>query len=191
MRTGTLVKICYVRCKSGHSKDVANLIPKDSIYTKIEPEHLHLISCICHKTKLENIKSIFLNDLIPGGDKSRNNRAHSNFTPFPPFDNRNIAPGRLAGEYDVVIVFNKEKLIKYDLRMSMSAILVTDANLPWTTIDLIYVIPPLNSGPAWVLYDPDHIGKTITGHTLPATADTLVLQAIRYGCYPELGYLRL
>ena len=99
---------------------------------------------------------------------SQDNRAHSNFTPFPPFDNRNIAPGRLAGEYDVVIVYSKEKLLKYDLRMSMSAILVTDAQIPWSAIGLIYVVPPINSGPAWVLYDPDHIGKTITGHNLPS-----------------------
>ena len=131
---GVMVRICYVRCKSGHNKRVADLIPSDSIYTKIEEKHLHLISCICHKTKFENIKSIFLNGLIPGGNKSPDNRAHSNFTPFPPFDNRNIAPGRLAGECDVVIVFNNEKLMKYDLRMSMSAILVTDAHLPWSTI---------------------------------------------------------
>ena len=126
-KTGALVKICYVRCKSGHSKEVAKLIPSDSIYSKIEVKHLHLISCICHKTKFEHILSIFTMGLVPGGVMNRNKRAHSNFTPFPPFDNRNIAPGRLAGEYDVEIVFNKEKLIKYDLRMSMSAILVTDA----------------------------------------------------------------
>ena len=188
---GTLVRICYVRCKSGHNKRVAALIPKDSLYTKIEPGHLRLISCICHKTKLEHIRSIFLNGLIPGGIMSRSNRAHSNFTPFPPFDKRNIASGRLAGEYDVVIIFNKEKLMKYDLQMSMSAVLVTDANLPWTTIDLIYVIPPINSGQAWVLYDPDYIDKTITGNTAPSSSehaktrqskrDATLMQG-QYGC---------
>ena len=165
-----MVKICYVRCKSGHSRRIADHIPKDSLYTKVEQKHLPLISCVCRKTKLEHIKSILLNDLMPGGHMSLDNRAHSNFTPFPPFDNRNIAPGRLAGEYDVVIVYSKEKLFKDDLRMSMSAILDTDAQIPWSAIDLIYVIPPINSGPAWVLYDPDHIGKTITGHNLPSNS---------------------
>ena len=32
----TLVDICYVRCKSGHSTQIAELIPDDSLYTKIE-----------------------------------------------------------------------------------------------------------------------------------------------------------
>ena len=121
-KTSTLVKICYVRCKSGHNKEVAKLIPNDSIYSKIEARHLHLISCICHKTKFENILGIFSMGFVPGGVMNHNNRAHSNFTPFPPFDDRNIASGRPAGVYDVMIIFNKEMLIKYDLRMSMSAI---------------------------------------------------------------------
>ena len=47
---GTLVEICYVRCKSGHNEKVASLIPDDTIYTKITPKHLEYISCICHKT---------------------------------------------------------------------------------------------------------------------------------------------
>ena len=68
----------------------------------------------------------------------------------------------------MVIAFNTEKLIKYDLGMSMGAILVTDAHLPWSTIDLVYVIPPAISGQAWVLYNPNLIGKTITGHTPPS-----------------------
>ena len=147
---------------------------KDSLYTKVEPEHLHLISRVCHKTKLEYVKSIFLNDLIPGGDKSWNKRAHSNFTPLPPFDKRNIAAGRLGDEYNVVIVYSKEKLPKYDLMMSMSAVLVTDAQIPWSAIDLIYLVPSLKSGPAWVLYDPEHIGKTITGHNLPIRSGNAV-----------------
>ena len=171
----TLVQICYVRCKSGHSTYIANRIPKDSLYTKVEPKHLHLISRVCHKTKLEYVKSIFLNDLIPGGDKSWNQRAHSNFTPFPPFDKRNIAAGRLGDEYNVVIVYSKEKLPKYDLMMSMSAVLVTDAQIPWSAIDLIYLVPSLKSGPAWVLYDPEHIGKTITGHNLPSHSGNAVV----------------
>ena len=50
----------------------------------------------------------------------------------------------------------------------MNAILVTDANLPWTTIDLVYVVPPANSGKAWVLYNPDLIGRKIMGHTAPS-----------------------
>ena len=57
---------------------------------------------------------IFLLDLIPGGEKYQNKRAHSNFTPFPPFDKRNIAAGRLGDEFNAVIVYSKEKLLKYD-----------------------------------------------------------------------------
>ena len=106
--------------------------------------------------------------LIPGGERSRNNRAHSNFSTLPPFDNRHLAPGRLAGEYDVVMIFNPEKLIDHDLRLSMNAILVTDSNLPWTTVDLVYVVPPINSGKSWVLYSPDLIGRKIMGHTAPS-----------------------
>ena len=37
---GTLVAICYVRCKSGHNEKVASLIPGDTTYTKITPKHL-------------------------------------------------------------------------------------------------------------------------------------------------------
>ena len=40
---------------------------------------------------------------------------------------------------------------------------------------MIYVIPSLKSGPAWVLYDPEHIGKTITGHTLPSHSGNAVV----------------
>ena len=167
-KDGILAEICYVKCKSGHSDKVAQLIPNDSIYTRITMKHLELILCICHKTKFENIKNIFSMGLIPGGERSRNNRAHSNFTPFPPFDNRNLAPGRLAGGYDVVIIFDTEKLVNHDLRLSMNAILVTDAHLPWTTIDLVYVVPPVNSGKAWVLYNPDLIGRRIMGYTAPS-----------------------
>ena len=46
----TLVQICYVRCKSGHSRYIADRIPRDSLYTKVEPRHLPLISRVCHKT---------------------------------------------------------------------------------------------------------------------------------------------
>jgi len=164
----TLVEICYVRCKSGHSKKIADDIPEDSLYTEIEIKHLSLISRVCHKTKLEHVLKIFLLDLIPGGEKYRNNRAHSNFTPFPPFDKRNIAAGRLGEEFNAVIVYSKEKLLKYDLRLAMSAVLVADTNIPWPAIDLIYVVPSYKHGKAWVLYDPEHIGKEITGHTLPS-----------------------
>ena len=94
----TLVEICYVRCKSGHGTQIAESIPDGSLYTKIEEKHLPLISRVCHKTKLEHVMKIFLLDLIPGGEKYHNKRAHSNFTPFPPFDKRNIAAGRLGGE---------------------------------------------------------------------------------------------
>ena len=123
---GTLVEICYVRCKSGHNEKVASLFPDGTIYIRITPKHLGYISCICHKTRYENVKSIFSIGFVPGGIRSRNNRAHVNFTPFPPFGNRNLAPGRLEGEYNVVIIFKPEELIRFNLRLSMNAILVTD-----------------------------------------------------------------
>ena len=155
--------------QSGHSERVAGLIPDDSIYTKVIPKHLEYISCVCRKTRFENIKNIFSMGLIPGGVRTHNNRAHINFTPFPPFDNRNLALGRLEGEYNVVIIFKPEGLIKkFNLRLSMNAILVTDCVVPWTTIELVYVVPPINSGRSWVLYNPDLINRTIMGHTPPS-----------------------
>ena len=63
---GTLVEICYVRRKSGHSESVAGLIPDDTIYTKITPKHLEYISRVSHKTRFEN-NNIFSMGLIPGG----------------------------------------------------------------------------------------------------------------------------
>ena len=163
---GTLVQICYVRCKSGHNSTVASFIPDETIYTKIIEMHLKHISCICHKTRFEHLQSIFSIGLVPGGI-STNDRAHSNFTPFPPFDNRNLAPGRLSGEYNVVIIFKPEEMIRYHLGLSMNAILVTNGVVPWTTIELVYVVPPINSGKPWVLYNPDLIDRKIMGHTSP------------------------
>ena len=142
---GTLVEICYVRCKSGHNEGVARLIPNDTICTKITQEHLNHISCICHKTRYENM-SIFELGLMPGGIGSRSDRAHINFIPYPPFDKRNLAPGRLEGEYNVVIILKPEVMVDLDLGMSMNAILATDCVVPWTAIELVYVVPPINSG---------------------------------------------
>ena len=73
-----------------------------------------------------------------------------------------------------MIVYSKEKLLKYDLRIAMSAVLVTD-NIPWPAIDLIYVVPSYKHGKAWVLYDPDHTGKKITGHTRPSHSGNAVV----------------
>ena len=67
-----------------------------------------------------------------------------------------------------MIVYSKEKLMKYDLRISMSAVLVTDSNIPWSAIDLIYVVPSYKHGKAWVLYDPELIDCEIKGHTRPS-----------------------
>ena len=106
--------------------------------------------------------------LIPGGVRSRSNRAHVNFTPFPPFENRNLAPGRLQGEYNVVIVFKPEELNKFNLRLAMNAILVTDCVVPWTATELVYVVRPINSGRSWALYNPDLIIRNIMGHTPPS-----------------------
>ena len=65
---------------------------------------------------------------------------------------RNLAPGRLGGEYNVVIILKPEDMIRFNLRKSMNTILVTDCVVPWTTIELVYVVPPINSGRSWVLY---------------------------------------
>ena len=67
-----------------------------------------------------------------------------------------------------------KKLIKYDLRISMSAFLVTDTTIPWGAVDLISV-PSYKSGGPWVLFDPEHIGKEITGHTLPSHSGNAVV----------------
>ena len=68
-----------------------------------------------------------------------------------------------------MIIFRPEEVIKkYNLRLSMNAVLVTDCVLPLTTIELAYVVPPTNSGRSWVLYNPDLIGRKIMGHTPPS-----------------------
>ena len=50
----------------------------------------------------------------------------------------------------------------------MSAVLVTDSNIPWSAIDLIYVVPSYKHGTAWVLYDPELMDCEIKGHTRPS-----------------------
>ena len=50
----------------------------------------------------------------------------------------------------------------------MNAILVTDCVVPWTTIELVHVVPPINSGRSWVLYNPDLFNRKIMGHTPPS-----------------------
>ena len=67
-----------------------------------------------------------------------------------------------------MIVYSKQKLLKYDLRIAMSAVLVTDSNIPWFAIDLIYVVPSYKHGKAWVLYDPELMDYKIKGHTRPS-----------------------
>ena len=152
---------------------MAKLIPDDSLYAKIAEENLKHISCICHKTKFENLRSIFELGRLPGGISSTNNHAHINFTPFPPFDARNLAAGRRGKELDVVIVFKPEAMLKYNMGLSQNAILATSCNIPWTTIELIYVIPPAYSGHPWVLYSPGLIDRKIQGHTSATTGNNV------------------
>ena len=134
---------------------------------KITEEHLEHISCICHKTKFENLRSIFTIGLAPGGISSANDRAHINFTPFPPFDSRNMAPARPGKELNAAIVFKPKAMLRYNIGLSLNAIVVTSCNIPWTTIELVYVVPPVHSGELWVLYNPDLIDRKIQGHTSP------------------------
>ena len=95
---GILVQICYIRNKSGHSSKKAKLIPDETIYTKITEEHLGPCTSRAFVIRQSSSTlSIFAIGLVPGGISSTNNRAHTNFTPFPPFDKRNLAPGRLGG----------------------------------------------------------------------------------------------
>ena len=135
---GVLVQICYVRNKSGHNTEVARLIPDETLYTKITEGSLEYISCICHKTKFENLESTFAIGLVLGGISSTSDRAHMNFTAFPPFGARNLAPGRRGKEFNVVIVFKPGAMLRYNIGLSLSAFVVTSCNIPWTTIELIY-----------------------------------------------------
>ena len=68
-----------------------------------------------------------------------------------------------------MIVFKPEAMLRYNIGLSLSAIVVTSCNIPWTTIELIYVNPPVHSGEQWVLYNPDLIDRKIQGHTSPIT----------------------
>ena len=58
-----------------------------------------------------------------------------------------------------MIVFKPEAMLRYNIGLSLNAIVVTSCNIPWTTFELIYVIPPVHSGDQWVLYTPDLIGR--------------------------------
>ena len=167
---GTLVRVCYIRNKSGRSEEIAKFIPDDSLYSLIKEQHLPLISCVSHKTKLEHLESIFTDGLTPGGLSG--DRAHINFTPSPPFDERNLAAGRRGQDYGVVIVYNPRAMLEYNLRISQNAILVSDHVIPWSAIDLVYVVPPLSSNEPWVLYDPKLVNCRIQGYTTPSTDNT-------------------
>ena len=68
---GTLVEICYVRCKSGHNNKMACLIPDETIYTRITQMHLKYISCICHKTRFENLKHLLVRSRSWGDQESQ------------------------------------------------------------------------------------------------------------------------
>ena len=60
-------------------------------------------------------------------------------------------------------------MLRYNIGLSLNAIVVTSFDIPWTTVELIYVIPPVHSGEQWVLYNPDLIDREIQGHTSPTT----------------------
>ena len=64
---GTLVEICYVRCKSGHNTKVASLIPDETVYTRIAKMHLKYISCICHKTRFDHLEHLLDRSCSWGG----------------------------------------------------------------------------------------------------------------------------
>ena len=66
-----------------------------------------------------------------------------------------------------MVIFKPEEMIRYRLRLSMNATLVTNSVVPWTSIELVYVVPPINSGKPRVLYNPGLIGRKIMGHTSP------------------------
>ena len=72
-----------------------------------------------------------------------------------------------------MVVFEPEAMLKYNMGLSQNAILVTSCNIPWTTVELIYVIPPAYSGHPWVLYSFDLNDRKILGHTSPTTGNNV------------------
>ena len=64
-------------------------------------------------------------------------------------------------------------MLQYQLGLSQHAILVTRSSIPWSAIDLVYVIPPDRSGVRWVLCSFRLIERKILGHTFRTTGSNV------------------
>ena len=126
---------------------------ENSAYVTIGSSLAEDISCLCHKTKRENICSIFYQGLMPGGTTGA--RRHSNLSPYLPHGSRNVAVGRADNSYDTVIMYDKESLFRDGIKlyMSLNGIVATTRTIGFNHIQLVYVVPNGNyyvgSHPCW------------------------------------------
>ena len=171
-RGSNVRSIEYIRVANGHSGSIAGNMDHDSAYVPLTSAVAEDISCLCHKTKRENICSIFYEGLVPGGIAGT--RRHTNLSPYLPHDPRNFAAGRSDYSYDTVIMFDKEALFRdnVELRMSLNGIVVTTRTLTSKYIKLIYVVPKGNHDERWVLYYPCLWNSVPTGGTKAPDADS-------------------
>ncbi len=167
-----LTSIEFIRVASGHSRCFVENMDTDASYVALGPKFVDYISCLCHKTKKENILSIFYDGLLPGG--TAGNRGHSNLSPFLPHDPRNRAAGRAADSYDTVIMYDMSFLLTdgIELSMSMNGIVATRQILGSSHINLVYVVPGGNYDERWVLYDPALWTLIPAGFTMPPNASS-------------------
>ena len=167
-----LTSIEFIRVASGHSGDIDKNMEANASYVPLSSRIIDYVSCPCHKTKKENILSIFYDGLLPGG--TAGNRGHSNLSPFLPHDPRNRAAGRAAVNYDTVIMYDMKSILAdgIELSMSMNGIVATRQTLGSNHSKLVYVVPGGNYDGRWVLYDPDLWELIPTGFTMPPNASS-------------------
>ena len=132
----------YIRAKSGHSGVIRSLVNDDTAYSRNDPKYADDISCICRKTQRQLIRDIFFQGLKPGVGIHSGGRKHVNLSPYLPHDPRNVAVGRLNDNYDTVIMFRKNAVIReHELLLSANGIVATTQTLTSEFFQLIYVCP--------------------------------------------------
>jgi len=130
-----------IRATSGHSIRGLN---DERIYHSLTQEALGQISALTHQTRLENVLSIFVSGLLPGGGAGSNSRVHNNLAPFLPTDKRNVVGGRPSASYNTILVFNKAgTAISGDLSVSEGGVIVGGRPISASLIDQVIVDSPL------------------------------------------------
>ena len=186
----------FIRVTSGHSDSVCKKINSESIlYSPIQSGHEEHISCFTHKTRFQNLLSIFQYGLQPGKNlreyhiRSGFDRGHTNLSAYDPFDPRNTAGGRMSSSYDAIIMLAKAQMISdHNLLLSMNGVVVTLDTIAPKYFRVIYVIPGGDIRDKYVLYREDLVGKEIkavtnvkNGAEKPQKREPTATRTIMYG----------